>query len=57
MPLGTRLVLGGFAGLTGALVDNIRPSYIAPLVFVLIVTVILDPVWRIAWNRARTPIA
>jgi hypothetical protein len=57
MPLGTRLVLGGFAGLTGALVDNIRPSYIAPLVFVLIVTAILEPVWRIAWNRARTPVA
>lgn len=54
MPLGTRLVLGGFAGLTAVLADSIRPSYIAPLVFVLIVTVILDPVWRIAWNRART---
>jgi hypothetical protein len=54
MPLGTRMVLGGFAGLTGALIDHIHPSYLAPLVFVLIVTVILDPVWRIAWNRART---
>jgi hypothetical protein len=54
MPLRTRMVVGGFAGLAGALTDHIHPSYLAPLVFVLIVTVVLDPVWRIAWNRART---
>jgi hypothetical protein len=54
VPLGTRMPLGGVAGLAGAMASDIRPSYLAPLVFVLVLTVIVDPVWRIAWNRART---
>lgn len=54
VPLGTRMLLGGVSGLTGVLIAHIRPSSLAPLVFVLVLTVIVDPVWRIAWNRART---
>jgi hypothetical protein len=54
VPLGTRMVLGGVSGLAGAMASDIRPSYLAPLVFVLVLMVIVDPVWRIAWNRART---
>jgi hypothetical protein len=51
LPLGTRMLLGGVAGLTGALAANVHPRYFAPLVFVLVLTLIVDPMWRITWKR------
>jgi hypothetical protein len=49
VPSGTRILFG--------IVAHIRPTYLAPLGFVLVLILIADPVWRIAWNRARTPVA
>jgi hypothetical protein len=54
IPSGTRMVLGGAIGLLGMLAANIRPTYLAPLGFVLILLVVADPVWRIAWKRAHS---
>jgi hypothetical protein len=52
MPLRTRMTLGGLSGLTGVLAIQIRPTYFGPLVALVIVMVVLDPVWRVAWKRA-----
>jgi len=57
VPSGTRILFGIVAGILGVLVAHIRPTYLAPLGFVLVLILIADPVWRIAWNRARTPVA
>jgi hypothetical protein len=50
-------MLGGATGLLGVLATHIHPAYLAPLGFVLILLLIVDPAWRIAWNRARTTVA
>jgi hypothetical protein len=48
------MVLGGVTGLFGALAVNIRPTYLAPLGLVLILLLVADPVWRIAWKRTHS---
>ena len=54
LPMRQRLALSGLAGLLGGLSPNIRPTYIAPLCFVIVMVFIVDPAWRIMWKRAQT---
>jgi uncharacterized membrane protein YhdT len=54
IPLRTQVVLVGVAVFAVVLAARILPTHLLPLALVLILIVIVDPGWRIAWNRART---
>lgn len=54
LPMKQRTLLGAFSGLLTGISINVRPTYIAPLCFVVALVFIVDPVWRIAWKRAQT---
>jgi hypothetical protein len=50
-PMGVRLIFAGACGLLGSLSADVRPTYIAPLSFVLVLIVLVEPVWRALHRR------
>jgi hypothetical protein len=54
LPMRLRLILGGLVGLVVLLTGSVRPVYLSPLVFVVLLILVLDPATRVIWRRRET---
>ena len=54
LPMRLRLILGGLVGLVVLLTGSVRPVYLSPLVFVVLLILVLDPATRVMWRHRQT---
>lgn len=55
LPRGTKMILGGMTGLAVVLLTQVPPASAAPLAFVLVYVLIVEPAWWLAWKDQLEP--